>query len=103
MVLLDILSKFIYQKFIYMKLINDLRPISVNYNFNNISEKERIIIKMICEGKSDQIIAEELNISKSTVRAHINNIFIKLHINNRAKLIMHFINYTIYEILNKSQ
>lgn len=53
-----------------------------------ITRTELRIIKLIAAGVSNKAIAEKLSISDKTVKAHITNIFEKLHIQNRYQLMV---------------
>ncbi|MFI5321977.1 MAG: response regulator transcription factor [Thermodesulfobacteriota bacterium] len=53
-----------------------------------ITRTEARIIKLIAAGVSNKAIAEKLSISDKTVKAHITNIFEKLHIQNRYQLMV---------------
>ena len=55
-----------------------------------ITSREMEIVHLIIEGKSNKEIEEILYISLSTVRNHITNIFTKLKVNSRMKLIKQF-------------
>lgn len=52
-----------------------------------LSERETVILGKLCEGHNYSVIAEELFISGHTVRAHIKNIYTKLHVNSRAEMV----------------
>lgn len=52
-----------------------------------ITKSEYAIIQKICDGKMNNRIAEELNISLNTVKKHTNNIYRKLGVNRKPKLI----------------
>lgn len=54
----------------------------------NISEREKEILKLIVNGKTNREIEEILFISYHTVRNHIRNIYKKLNIKNKADLII---------------
>jgi DNA-binding CsgD family transcriptional regulator len=56
------------------------------YNKYNISKREQEIILLICEGKSNKEIEEELFISLQTVKDHIYNIYRKTGVKNRVQL-----------------
>lgn len=56
----------------------------VNYG---ITQREREIIQLICEGRTNQQIAEELFISVQTVKDHNHNIFRKTAVRNRVELV----------------
>ena len=53
----------------------------------NISTREREVIDQIRQGMSNAQIAEALSISIYTVKRHVNNIFRKLEVKNRAELL----------------
>ncbi len=52
-----------------------------------ISNRERAVIRFLCEGKSSREIAELLFISFHTAKNHIRNIYRKLKVKNRVSLI----------------
>lgn len=52
-----------------------------------LTAKEREIVGMVCEGASNKLIARQLNISLSTVKTHLRNIFAKTEVINRTELI----------------
>jgi len=52
-----------------------------------ISKREREIIDQVCEGKSNQEIADTLFISLQTVKDHTHRIYLKMDIKSRVQLI----------------
>lgn len=50
-----------------------------------LSKKEREILKTLSLGKTNNDIAEEMNLSFHTVKTHVYNIYKKLNINNRSE------------------
>ncbi|EEJ7413156.1 helix-turn-helix transcriptional regulator [Salmonella enterica] len=52
-----------------------------------LTAKERGIVGMVCEGASNKLIARQLNISLSTVKTHLRNIFAKTEVINRTELV----------------
>ena len=56
------------------------------YQKYGISRREREIIQLICLGKSNQEIEDELFISLQTVKDHVHNIFRKTGVKNRVQL-----------------
>ena len=56
----------------------------------NITDREAEIIRLICEGKSNQDIADQLFISLHTVKDHNTNIFRKVGVKNRVQLLKTF-------------
>ena len=55
---------------------------------NKLSLKESEVVYLILEGLTNDAIANKLNITTRTVKAHITSIFIKLHVNDRVSLIL---------------
>lgn len=53
----------------------------------NLSRREKEILKLIAEGLNNQEIADSLFISVGTVKWHINNIFGKLDVKNRIQAV----------------
>ena len=56
--------------------------------FQKITKTESRIIKLIASGVSNKEIAEKLSITEKTVKAHITNIFEKLHVQSRYQLMV---------------
>jgi DNA-binding CsgD family transcriptional regulator len=52
-----------------------------------ITNREKEVLLLVAEGKSNKQIGKKLFISLNTVKTHIKNIFIKLNIENRFELI----------------
>ena len=57
-----------------------------------ITLREREIIQLVCQGKSNREIAKELFISQQTVKDHNKNIFRKTGVKNRVQLVNFFRN-----------
>ncbi len=53
-----------------------------------LSTRETEILHWMCEGKSDNVIADILYIQHSTIRYHIKNIYLKLNANNRTMAVV---------------
>jgi two-component system response regulator NreC len=60
-------------------------------SFGGLTERERQVLRMIAEGKTNKEIAEELTISVKTVEHHRTNIMEKLGLHSRAALIKYAI------------
>ena len=58
----------------------------INYD-NPLSEREQEVLLLLSQGKTYSSIALELFIAKTTVRAHIRNIYDKLHVNTKEEAI----------------
>ena len=53
-------------------------------NLFHLSDREKEILRSLCEGLEYKEIAEKLSISPNTVKKHVINIYDKLHVNNKA-------------------
>jgi two-component system NarL family response regulator len=53
-----------------------------------LTEREMDVLRRLVEGKSNKEIAVELGIEEGTVRAHCNNLFQKLQVNDRTQAAM---------------
>ena len=73
-----------------LKIIEDRGVLSAIYEKYNISKREKEILKLVLDGKSNKEIEDTLFISYHTVKNHIYSLYQKLGINNRYQLI-HFI------------
>lgn len=56
--------------------------------FPELTDKERVVLGLIAEGKENGEIARQLNLSVKTVRNHASNIFTKLQVAHRAQAIV---------------
>ena len=53
--------------------------------FNELSEREMEVLRLIAAGSSNAAIAEQLVISEKTVKGHVSNILSKLHLGDRTQ------------------
>jgi DNA-binding NarL/FixJ family response regulator len=56
--------------------------------FPELTDREREVLELIAQGRNNQDIAGALFLSPKTVRNHISNIFMKLHVADRAQAIV---------------
>lgn len=56
-----------------------------NRNHASLTERESAILKCLAEGKSNKLIARELDIMESTVKVHIRNLLKKLKFKSRLE------------------
>jgi DNA-binding NarL/FixJ family response regulator len=52
-----------------------------------LSERELEVLRLLCRGDNYKMIAEALFVSPNTIKAHIKNIYKKLHVNSRAEAV----------------
>ena len=50
-----------------------------------LTDREAEILQMVVEGKGNKVIASRLGVSEGTVKAHLRNIYRKLHVQTRAE------------------
>lgn len=54
--------------------------------FEELTPRELDVVRLVAIGATNQEIAQELFISPSTVKTHLNNIFTRLNLKNRSQL-----------------
>jgi len=88
------LSLFLYYIFIFRKKTKlkksedtSAKNLQEFYKKYDITDREQEVINLLIRGKSYKQIKKELYISLSTVRNHIHNIYTKIGINSRHKLV----------------
>jgi len=68
-----------------MQYFANMQPILPRSAFPDLTEREREILGLIAQGKSNVEIAEKLVLSPKTVSNHVSNIFSKLQVVDRAQ------------------
>jgi DNA-binding NarL/FixJ family response regulator len=56
--------------------------------FPELSERETELLALMAQGRSNQEIAEQVDLSLKTVRNHVSNIFSKLQVADRAQAVI---------------
>ena len=51
----------------------------------NLTEKEKLVLERIVEGKSNKEIANDLSVSENTIKVEIRFLFSKLGVKNRTQ------------------
>lgn len=67
-------------------LTRGLRQRSVKVEDEGLTEREREVLLLISEGKSNKEIADELHISIKTVKTHVSNLLMKCELEDRTQL-----------------
>jgi DNA-binding NarL/FixJ family response regulator len=65
----------------------NMRPVIPASAFPELTEREREVLALIVDGKSNPQVAEILSLSPKTVSNHISNIFSKLQVLDRAQAV----------------
>ncbi len=71
-----------------MQYFANMQPILPSSAFPDLTEREREILGLIAQGKSNAEIAGELVLSPKTVSNHVSNIFSKLQVVDRAQAVL---------------
>jgi len=69
----------------------------MSIDINQFSEREKDVIKLLLQGKSNKQIALELGISNRTVEFHLGNIYAKLGVTSRAETFLKFSESNLWE------
>jgi len=99
----EIISKLLFEHLKYYRILEGLN-ININQDSENIydkiTNKELEIMRLITFGKADKEIAQDLNISLSTVRKYIGNIFDKLNIESRSQIVSNYFKIKIAKAIH---
>jgi LuxR family maltose regulon positive regulatory protein len=66
-------------------LSNDCAVTVCNAALLELTVKERQVMQLVAEGKSNKQIARDLNVTPETIKSHMKSIFAKLKVDNRAQ------------------
>ncbi len=76
-------------------LDESVKPLNLDIN---ITEREQEVLQLICEGYTNQEIANKLFISQRTVDGHRSNLMDKSHTRNTAELVMYAVKNKLVEV-----
>jgi DNA-binding NarL/FixJ family response regulator len=71
------------------KLLAHLKPNSGGGAAEPLTGRETGVLNLLAKGRTNQQIAQELNIADATVRTHVSHILDKLGVNNRVEAALH--------------
>jgi DNA-binding NarL/FixJ family response regulator len=57
---------------------------------NPLTERQRQVAMLACQGLSNKKIAQQLSVAEGTVKIHLNAVFEKLDVRSRTQLIVRF-------------
>lgn len=66
-------------------LVGELRHPAAPKPWDDLTDRERDVLRGIASGKNNQEIADELGIGIKTVKTHVSNIFLKLDVLDRTQ------------------
>lgn len=96
------------QSFMCSKCIEDLRyslqapNTDLKFDFAQLSlltDREVEVLFALTKGTNYKQISKQLFISESTVKTHVNNIFTKLHVNDRTQAVLYALNHGISSLV----
>src|SRR5258705_3398109 len=61
---------------------------------NQLSEREKEVVQLLLQGKSNKLIALSLGISIRTVEFHLKNVYAKFQVSSRMELVLKLVNTT---------
>ena len=64
------------------------RPVVKAEEQSQLSSREREVLELLSKGLPDKLIADQLAISKRTVRFHLGHIYDKLHVQSRTEAVL---------------
>lgn len=67
-------------------------------NCESLTDREQDVLKLVCKGMKNKLIASELFITETTVRHHLTSIFEKLKVNSRLELVVHAFKEKLVEV-----
>jgi NarL family two-component system response regulator LiaR len=67
-------------------LTRGIRQQSVQKTYVNLTDREKEVLLLIAEGKTNKDISEELHISIKTVKTHVSNLLLKCELEDRTQL-----------------
>mgnify|MGYP001794558626 FL=1 len=79
----------VLEKVVTQKLRASNLPKSMDSSLSILTPRELDVARLVAMGATNQEIADKLFISTSTVKTHINSIFNRLNLKNRAQLAIH--------------
>jgi DNA-binding NarL/FixJ family response regulator len=71
---------------------------SVLVRLNKLTARQKKVLELLAEGLPNKVIAHELGISETTVKAHVGEILRKLKVYNRARAIVMLAQYDMRQI-----
>lgn len=77
---------------------NSLPEKLYSYNCAVLTEREREVLTLICQGMKNKSIADKLFITETTVRHHLTSIFEKLKVSSRLELVVYAFRENLVEV-----
>src|SRR4030043_165729 len=81
-----------------MEQVSQMRSSFQESSINELTQREREVIRLVALGRNNREIALELCISEKTVKTHISNLLGKLNLEHRTQLAIYAIKNKLVEI-----
>ena len=81
------MSRQIARKVIANFQAQEIEPGASNNHLDALTAREREILEQLAKGLIYKEIAANVNLSPETVRKHVYNIYLKLHVSNRVEAV----------------
>jgi two-component system, NarL family, response regulator LiaR len=79
------------------KIMKKMRQTKKEYPHDKLTEREKEVLLLMAEGKSNQEIADELFIALKTVKVHVSNILAKLEVQDRTQAVIYAFKHHLVE------
>ena len=83
-----------FQNYARLSLIND-KQWGYLQKLYHMTPKEQQVARFVCQGISNEDIAEKLNMRPGTVKTHLRNIYRRVRVKNKISLLLQFIEDSI--------
>ncbi|PKR77701.1 DNA-binding response regulator [Halalkalibacillus sediminis] len=77
------------------KLMNRMRTPTEEPLHDSLTQREKEVLMLIAQGKSNQEIADELFIALKTVKVHVSNVLSKLEVHDRTQAVVYAFKHDI--------
>jgi DNA-binding CsgD family transcriptional regulator len=64
------------------------RPQAIGGEFEDLSGREREVLGLICQGRSDKEMSQILKLSPNTIRNHVSSLYRKINVKRRGAAIV---------------
>lgn len=78
------------------KIMSKMRSSQAPALHDQLTEREKEVLRLMTEGKSNQEVVTELFIALKTVKVHVSNILSKLEVHDRTQAVIYALNKKIF-------
>lgn len=66
---------------------SNVRPLNMRAGFSLLTSRQQEVLTLLIQGLPNKVIAKKLNISDTTVKSHVTEVFSALSVNNRTEVV----------------